>query len=51
MNHIFDPLNIFILAVAVIVFWRLSTVLGRRTGNERPPVDPFAPRELSLIHI
>ncbi len=45
MNHIFDPLNIFILAVAVIVFWRLSTVLGRRTGNERPPVDPFAPRE------
>jgi predicted lipid-binding transport protein (Tim44 family) len=45
MNHIFDPLNIFILAVAIIVFWRLSTVLGRRTGNERPPVDPFAPRE------
>lgn len=45
MSHIFDPLNIFILAVAIIVFWRLSTVLGRRTGNERPPVDPFAPRE------
>jgi predicted lipid-binding transport protein (Tim44 family) len=45
MNHIFDPLNIFILAVAIIVFWRLSTMLGRRTGNERPPVDPFAARE------
>lgn len=45
MSHIFDPLNIFILAVAIIVFWRLSTVLGRRTGSERPPVDPFAPRE------
>jgi predicted lipid-binding transport protein (Tim44 family) len=45
MSHIFDPLNIFILAVAIIVFWRLSNVLGRRTGSERPPVDPFAPRE------
>jgi predicted lipid-binding transport protein (Tim44 family) len=45
MSQIFDPLNIFVLAVAIIVFWRLTSVLGRRTGNERPPVDPFAPRE------
>jgi predicted lipid-binding transport protein (Tim44 family) len=45
MNHIFDPLNIFVLAVAIIVFWRLTSVLGRRTGNERPPIDPFAARE------
>jgi predicted lipid-binding transport protein (Tim44 family) len=45
MNHIFDPLNIFVLAVAIFVFWRLSSVLGRRTGNERPPIDPFSARE------
>jgi predicted lipid-binding transport protein (Tim44 family) len=45
MSHIFDPLNIFVLAVAVIVFWRLTSVLGRRTGNERPPLDPFSARE------
>jgi predicted lipid-binding transport protein (Tim44 family) len=45
MNHIFDPLNIFVLAIAVIIFWRLSSVLGRRTGNERPPIDPFSARE------
>jgi predicted lipid-binding transport protein (Tim44 family) len=45
MSQIFDPLNIFVLAVAIIVFWRLTSVLGRRTGNERPPVDPFAARE------
>jgi predicted lipid-binding transport protein (Tim44 family) len=45
MSHIFDPLNIFVLAVAIIVFWRLTSVLGRRTGNERPPIDPFSARE------
>jgi predicted lipid-binding transport protein (Tim44 family) len=45
MSHIFDPLNIFVLAIAIIIFWRLSSVLGRRTGNERPPVDPFPTRE------
>jgi predicted lipid-binding transport protein (Tim44 family) len=45
MNHIFDPLNIFVLAIAIFVFWRLSSVLGRRTGNERPPVDRFSARE------
>jgi predicted lipid-binding transport protein (Tim44 family) len=45
MNHIFDPLNIFVLAIAVVIFWRLSSVLGRRTGNERPPIDPFVTRE------
>lgn len=37
----FDPLNLLLLAVALIVFWRLKSVLGARTGNERPPVDPL----------
>lgn len=37
----FDPLNLLLLAIALIVFWRLKSVLGARTGNERPPVDPL----------
>jgi predicted lipid-binding transport protein (Tim44 family) len=39
-----DPLNILLLAVALIVFWRLRSVLGTRTGGERPPADPFRAR-------
>lgn len=35
----FDPLNILLLAVALVVFWRLKSVLGTRTGTEKPPVD------------
>lgn len=37
----FDPLNILLLAVALVVFWRLRSVLGSRTGTEKPPLDPF----------
>lgn len=37
----FDPLNILLLAVALVVFWRLKSVLGTRTGTEKPPIDPF----------
>jgi predicted lipid-binding transport protein (Tim44 family) len=44
MNEAFDPLNLLILAIAVVIFFRLRSVLGRRTGNERPPFDPFAAR-------
>lgn len=40
----FDPFNILLLAIAAIVFWRLRSVLGARTGNERPPFDPMASR-------
>lgn len=42
MNQAFDPLNLLLLAVAVIVFLKLRSVLGKRTGNERPPFDPAA---------
>lgn len=34
-----DPLNIILLAVALVVFWRLKSVLGTRTGTEKPPID------------
>lgn len=40
----FDPLNILLLAVALVVFWRLRSVLGTRTGTEKPPFDPFGSR-------
>jgi predicted lipid-binding transport protein (Tim44 family) len=35
-------LNIILLAVAVGVFLKLRSVLGRRTGHERPPFDPYS---------
>jgi predicted lipid-binding transport protein (Tim44 family) len=44
MSQAFDPLNLLILAIAVIVFLRLRSVLGKRTGHERPPFDPYAGR-------
>jgi predicted lipid-binding transport protein (Tim44 family) len=36
-----DPLNILLLAVALVVFWRLKSVLGTKTGTEKPPLEPF----------
>jgi predicted lipid-binding transport protein (Tim44 family) len=35
------------LALAVFVIWRLRSVLGQKTGHERPPVDPFTRRDAS----
>jgi len=34
--------TIFFIVVAAIVLYQLRSVLGRRTGNERPPFDPFS---------
>lgn len=45
MNNVMDIITIIFLAVAVVVFLRLRNVLGRRTGNERPPFDPFSRRD------
>ena len=42
MDQAFDPLNLLILAIAVVIFLRLRAVLGKRTGTERPPFDPYA---------
>lgn len=33
-----DPLNLVLLAIAAVVAWRLWSVLGTRTGLEKPPV-------------
>jgi predicted lipid-binding transport protein (Tim44 family) len=37
--------TIIFLALAVFIFLRLRSVLGRRTGRERPPYDPFSARD------
>ena len=41
----FDFVTLFFLVAAVIIFLQLRSVLGKRTGNERPPVDPYSPRD------
>src|SRR5690554_2275002 len=33
--------TIFFLVAAVVIFLQLRNVLGRRTGNERQPFDPY----------
>jgi predicted lipid-binding transport protein (Tim44 family) len=40
----FDLITFLFFVAAVIVFLQLRSVLGRRTGNERPPFDPYAGR-------
>jgi len=34
--------TLIFFVLAVVVFIQLRSVLGRRTGNERPPFDPYA---------
>lgn len=38
----FDFGTIFFFIAAVIIFLQLRNVLGRRTGNEKPPLDPYS---------
>ncbi len=38
--------TIIFLALAVFIFLRLRSVLGRRTGRERPPYDPYSARDV-----
>jgi len=45
MDGFVDIYTIIFLVLAVVIFFRLRSVLGRRTGNERPPFDPYARRE------
>jgi predicted lipid-binding transport protein (Tim44 family) len=39
---VLDIYTIIFLALAVLISARLRSVLGQRTGRERPPYDPFA---------
>jgi predicted lipid-binding transport protein (Tim44 family) len=42
---VFDFYTIIFLALAIFIFARLRSVLGQRTGRERPPYDPYSPRD------
>jgi predicted lipid-binding transport protein (Tim44 family) len=41
MSEAFDIYTLLFLVLAVVIFIRLRSVLGRRTGHERPPYDPY----------
>ncbi|HET7717966.1 MAG TPA: Tim44/TimA family putative adaptor protein [Bauldia sp.] len=45
MDGFVDIYTIIFLVLAVVIFLRLRSVLGRRTGSERPPFDPYSRRE------
>ena len=40
-----DLITLFFLVAAVLIFLQLRSVLGRRTGHEKPPTEPFSPRD------
>lgn len=40
-----DFITLFFLVAAVLIFLQLRSVLGRRTGSEKPPFEPVSPRE------
>lgn len=39
-----DIYTLIFLVLAVVIFFKLRSVLGQRTGTERPPFDPFSRR-------
>ena len=39
--------TIFFMVVAIVIIFQLRSVLGKRTGNERPPFDPYTDRSTS----
>jgi predicted lipid-binding transport protein (Tim44 family) len=43
---VFDIYTIIFLALAIFIFIRLRSVLGQRTGRERPPYDPYSARDV-----
>ena len=43
MRDTFDMTTLVFAALAIFVIWKLWSVLGARTGSERPPHSPFAP--------
>jgi len=47
MGEFFDLPTLIVIGIAVVVLFRLRSVLGTRTGNERPPVERRKPAEAS----
>ncbi len=44
MHQPFDISTVIFAVLAIFVVWKLRSVLGTRTGTERPPFDPFEAR-------
>lgn len=44
----FDIYTLIFAGLAIFVVVKLRSVLGTRTGEEKPPVDPFAPRDAAM---
>ncbi|RCW20381.1 putative lipid-binding transport protein (Tim44 family) [Ciceribacter lividus] len=44
-----DFVTLFFLVAAVLIFLQLRSVLGRRTGNEKPPFEPYGSRDASQV--
>ncbi len=45
MSGFLDLTSLIFLVAAVAIFWKLRSVLGTRTGRERPPFDPYTKRD------
>ena len=45
MQDVFDFWWIIYATIAVVIFVKLRSVLGQRTGRERPPYDPYSARD------
>jgi predicted lipid-binding transport protein (Tim44 family) len=45
----FDLMTVVFLGLAVFLAWKLRSVLGTKTGEEKPPVDPFRRRDAGPI--
>lgn len=45
MDEFFDLPTLIVIAIAVFVLFRLRSVLGTRTGNERPPMERRKPAD------
>lgn len=44
-----DLITIFFLVAAVLIFLQLRSVLGRRTGHEKPPAEIYSPRDAAKV--
>ncbi|MEM8838001.1 MAG: Tim44/TimA family putative adaptor protein [Pseudomonadota bacterium] len=44
-----DIYTLIFIAITVVVVLQLRSVLGKRTGNERPPFDPYSSKEESKV--
>jgi predicted lipid-binding transport protein (Tim44 family) len=51
MEDFFDLPTLIVIGLAVVILFRLRSVLGTRTGNERPPIDRTARTEAAAERV